>query len=272
MTTQQKLRDLDRQSGAPAAPPPSNLPAVAGRGSVTVPSPEALARNLAALGSVPLTSIQFDGNEGTYKTPDGPIPSGSIFVAVVPQTRIGFIRFNGAGAPPDIEMRCIAEEADLLTRDDLPGGYEEVPGPDGQPRLAWQEQIALPLLDTGEAQDMYSLVARNIVSLVAVRNLLGRFRFHPKAKDGALPIIQLNVGTYLNKKFGTKKPKPVLQLCGWTGPDASLRRPRRRPRKCRSTTRSTSRNSWGVGSALLAPRKLPCGGKGRMSTWKMAPS
>jgi hypothetical protein len=222
ISTQQKLRDLDIQSGAEqasTAPAPANLPAVVAQGSVTVPSPEALARNLAALGSMPLTSIQFDGNEGVYKTPDGLIPNGSIFVAVIPQTRIGFIRFNGPGAPPDIKMRCIAEEGDLLTRDDLPAGYEEVSGPDGQPRSAWQEQIVVQLLDTGEAQDMFSLVARNIVSLVAVRNLLGRFRFQPKAKDGALPIIQLNIGTYLNKKFNTKKPKPVLQLCGWTGAD-----------------------------------------------------
>jgi hypothetical protein len=233
-TTAEKLREMDQQSGArgaagaqraPAAPParPANLPAVtATNGGLTAPpapSTETLARNLAALGSVPLTSIQFDGNEGTYKTPDGPIPSGSVFIAIVPQTRIGFIRFNGAGVPPDIEMRCIAEEGNLLTRDDLPGGYDEVPGPDGQPRVAWQEQIVVPLLSTGEAQDMFSLVARNIVSLVAVRNLLGRFRYHPKSKDGALPIIKLDAGTYLNKKFNTKKPKPVLQLCGWTGPD-----------------------------------------------------
>ena len=31
--------------------------------------------------------------------------------------------------------------------------------------------------------------------------------------------VEGSFGTYLNKKFNTKKPKPVLQLCGWTGAD-----------------------------------------------------
>jgi hypothetical protein len=203
---------------APPAPTPS-VPATVPAQSTGVVSAEALERNLAALGSVPLTPITFDGNTGEFKTPDGPIPAGSLFVAVVPQTRVGFIRFNGPGQQPDVEMRGIAEEGDLLTRDDLPGGYDEAPGPDGQPREAWQQQTALPLLDTSDGQEMYVFTARNKVSLIAVENLLGRYRFHPKAKDGALPIIKLNAGEYTNKKFGTKKPKPVLQLCGWTGPD-----------------------------------------------------
>jgi hypothetical protein len=182
-------------------------------------SAEALERNLAALGSVPLTPIQFDGNEGVYKTPDGPLPAGSLFVAIVPQTRVGFIRFRGSGEAPDVEMRCLSEAGELLSRDDLPGGHDEALGPDGQSREAWQEQIVIPLLTADETQDMFSFTARNKVSLIAVQNLLGRFRFHPKVREGALPIIQLNVATYLNKKFGAKKPKPVLQLFGWTGAD-----------------------------------------------------
>ena len=176
-------------------------------------------RNLQDWASMPMTSITFDGNSGEYKANGSALPAGSTFIAIVPEARKGFIRFLGVGQQPDVRMTCVSEDVPALTRDDIPDGHAETQGLDGIPREAWQEQLAIPLTDDGG--EMYSFVARNKVSLIAAQALLGKFLFHPKAKQGMYPIIRLESASYLNKKFGTVKPKPVLKVVGWVNRDGT---------------------------------------------------
>jgi hypothetical protein len=204
----------EQQQATPAEPQPA-LPAHTEAKTPVAPrSQEALERNLAAIGSVPLTSIVFDGNEGIYKADGNELPDGALFIAVIPETRRGFIRFHGAGVQPDVEMTCISEDRPELTRDDLPEGYEQRPGMDGNLQDAWQPQTVIPLIDAGEAAEMFSFVARNKGSLSAADHLLRRYLFHPKRKEGLYPIIKLKSGSYHSKKFNRMIPKPILQICG----------------------------------------------------------
>jgi hypothetical protein len=209
-----------RQQPAPALSVPATTapttPTAAPR------SADAMMRNLQDWASMPMTSITFDGNSGEYKANGSALPTGSTFIAIVPEARKGFIRFLGVGQQPDVRMTCVSEDVPALTRDDIPDGHAVTQGLDGIPREAWQEQLAIPLTDDGG--EMYSFVARNKVSLIAAQALLGKFLFHPKAKQGMYPIIRLESASYLNKKFGTVKPKPVLKVVGWVNRDGDRSR------------------------------------------------
>jgi hypothetical protein len=208
-----------RQPAAPVA----SVPATAMPTTLTVAprSADAMMRNLQDWASMPMTSITFDGNSGEYKANGSELPAGSMFIAIVPEARKGFIRFSGIGQQPDVRMTCVSEDVPALTRDDIPDGHAVTQGLDGISREAWQEQLVIPLVDVGDGGEMYSFVARNKVSLIAAQALLGKFLFHPKAKQGLYPIVKLESASYLNKKFGTVKPKPALKVVGWVSRDGT---------------------------------------------------
>ena len=46
-------------------------------------------------------------------------------------------------------------------------------------------------------------------------DLLGRWRYHPKRKVGLVPVIHIESGTYPSKRYGGRKPKPLLVIDGW---------------------------------------------------------
>jgi hypothetical protein len=54
-----------------------------------------------------------------------------------------------------------------------------------------------------------------------VRQLLGRYRAHPRGKAGLLPEVKFAIDEY-ETKYGGKKPKPLLTFTGeWFNPDGS---------------------------------------------------
>jgi hypothetical protein len=118
-------------------------------------------------------------------------------------------------------MTCISDSSPAVTRDEL-GDLDETlwePGLDGRPRDPWAEQWYLPLIDRGNGNDLFCFTARNVVSIIAVRQLLGKVQYNPKGRAGLYPVIKLGVVEYFNKRFNTTKPKPILGVIDWVAPD-----------------------------------------------------
>jgi len=226
LTVQQKIAEQERAApkADPAPKPTETLPAPTNPAAPTTPvDPEAFRQKLEQWSSMPLINFSFNGNDGNYPSTDGEIPIGSEFVALIPQASQGYIRFNGQGEQPTIVMSCISDSTPEITRDELgeTNMEEWEPGLDGHPRDPWQLQIYLPLIGRGNGGDLHNFVARNAVSLIAVRQLFGRYRYHPKGRAGLYPVIKLGVVSYFNKRFNVEKPKPVLGIVDWVMPDGT---------------------------------------------------
>jgi hypothetical protein len=179
---------------------------------------ENLARNMAAVGVRAMTYIIFEGVKNVYQIDGQELPAGGLYVCLVRQTELGFRRFNGPGTPPDLMMRRIDEPQ--YGRDDLDNGYEEEDSEYGR-RFRWSELIVLPMIDANNGGgELFAFEARNITSVMAARNLIGRCHRHPSFKKGLSPIIALEVGSYKHPKYGIRG-KPVLKICGWARPDGT---------------------------------------------------
>ena len=179
-----------------------------------------IAQNIAKLGGRGAsTSVSFHGVDSNYPRTDGrTLPIGTHAVFGVRDYRGGFITFRD-GSYEEV-MRGIDEVQ--VERSDLDGGYDEEPGPNGQPRLVWQDQGTCPIILTEGGHEMLTLVCRNAVSRIALNGLVSNCYAHPLFKRGLLPIVEMGAGTYINKKLGgVKKPKPIFRICGWVNTDGS---------------------------------------------------
>jgi hypothetical protein len=120
-------------------------------------------------------------------------------------------------------MVRLGEDADVPTRESL-GETDASQWPvsdlSGQPADPWQEQITFPLIGCDANGEVYAYVARGVVGLNAARDLLGRYRWHPKRHQGLLPVVEIGSGTYTSKRFGPR-PKPVLKIVSWVNPDGT---------------------------------------------------
>jgi hypothetical protein len=202
---------------APAVPAPAT--AAAGPALAATSSAVAIARHLDAWASRPRL-IGFNGQDGIYSILDDgtEVPAGTEFIALLDQTRNGWIKFNGEGERPETVMVGIGENKDVPTRDEL-GDLDRSQWPlsrDGKgPEDPWKPQYVVPLLSTDAGGELFALVMRGVTAMNAVRSLLGRYRWHPKAKQGLYPVVRLDSGTYLNKRYGGRRPKPVLSIVDW---------------------------------------------------------
>jgi hypothetical protein len=180
---------------------------------------EALDRHLAKWGGSGGRMFGFNGSTGIFRTLDDntEIPSGTKFIAFLHETRRGFIKFNGEGVPPDVQMVRIDEDVEDIERDPL-GENDRSKWPlgmDGQPADPWKEQIVIPMARDDAGRELYLYVSRGIVAMNSAGDLLGRWRWHPNRAAGLIPVVIIESGTYPSKKFGGRKPKPILKMDRW---------------------------------------------------------
>lgn len=228
---EQQKRDAERATAAktpaatpaakaPASPPTSTVPA-------TTPAPsfdeEAAERHLAGWAGPGGRLYAFNGSAGYHRLLDDgtEMPAGQLFLAYLRDYARSFIRFNEDGPPTLVTVR-LGEAAELPTRESL-GDNEPKKWPiselTGQPADPWQLQATFPIVTADDASELYLYVARGVVALNAVDGLLGRWRHHPKRKQGLVPIVQINNSTYYSKKFGCDRPKPEFRITGWVAED-----------------------------------------------------
>ena len=182
-------------------------------------SDEAIDRHLAEWGGSGGRVFAFNGSTGIFRTVDDgvEVPVGTRFVAFLHETRKGYIKFNGQGVPPDVRMVRIDENAKVPERDEL-GDNDQSQWPiglSGEPKDPWKPQSAIPMPRHDSGGELYVYVARGIVAMNSAGDLLGRWRYHPKRKVGLVPVIHIESGTYPSKRYGGRKPKPLLVIDGW---------------------------------------------------------
>jgi hypothetical protein len=204
-------------SVVPAAKPATPAPALP-------PNPEAVERHLAEWAGPGGRLLAFNGSTGVHRLldDDTEVSPGQLFRAYLLEYRRGYIRFN-PDTPPTVVMVGLGEKADLPARESLSD-----PDPrdwpiselTNQPDDPWKLQATFPIISCDGADELFIYVARGVVALNAVDGLLGRWRHHPKRKQGFVPIIQINNSTYYSKKFGCDRPKPEFRITGWVAEDA----------------------------------------------------
>jgi hypothetical protein len=147
---------------------------------------------------------------------DVEVPDGTEFVAFLHETQRGFIKFNPDG-PPAAQMVRIDENAKVPNRETLGDNdpAEWPPGLNGDKVDPWKEQFAVPMARNDAGGELYVLVARGVVAMNSVRSLLGRWRLHPKRREGLIPVIRVKNGTYFNKRFNDDRPKPEYVIVWW---------------------------------------------------------
>ena len=196
--------------------------------SVPATSEEALERHLAEWGGSPGRLFAFNGNTGIHRTLDDGIEvvGGTEFVMFLHEAQKGFIKFNGPGEPRTLKMIRIDENVEEITRDGL-GDNDKTKWPivDGKPKDPWIEQYVIPSMRNDPGGELFVYVARGIVAMLSVESLLGRWRHSPRRREGLVPIVKVDNGTYWNKRFNADRPKPIMTIVRWvtkTGAPPSL--------------------------------------------------
>jgi hypothetical protein len=136
------------------------------------------------------------------------------------QYRRGFIMFGDER--PTVWDRGIMEDAAPFQRDELPHRDPSLwPISDftGKPDDPVKSQVTFPVVTCDDAAAVFVYVARGPVAENAARSLLGAWRYHPKRKQGLIPIVEISTGTYYSKRFKADRPKPVFKIVDWTTPD-----------------------------------------------------
>ena len=185
---------------------------------VPMTSEQALERHLAEWGGAPGRLVAFNGSTGIHRTLDDgvEVPGGTEFVMFLHETKKGFIKFNGPGEPPTLKMIRIDQNVEEITRDSL-GDNDETKWPivDGKPKDPWIEQYVIPSMRNDPGGELFVYVARGIVAMLSVESLLGRWRHSPRRREGLVPVVKVDNGTYWNKRFNADRPKPIMTIVRW---------------------------------------------------------
>jgi hypothetical protein len=162
--------------------------------------------------------LSFNGSTGIHRTLDDGVemPAGAEFVGYLHEMQGGWIKFNPRAAP-DVRMVRISDDAEVPPRDTL-GDLDDTKWPlglSGEPEDPWKEQFVIPLRRHDAGGELFFYIARGTVAMNSVRALLRSWRWHPNRQAGLDPVIRIENGTYPSKRFGGRKPKPILTIINW---------------------------------------------------------
>jgi hypothetical protein len=133
--------------------------------------------------------IKFS-KEGKFVTPDDDAEIGDEidFIALVDQTLIGWIRFNGQGEPPDRVAGLLYDGFTLPPRaslgDNDPSTWEI--GLSGQPTDPWQHQICL-VLQNVETAALFTFATSSVTGRRAIGVLLRHYDRMQKTHQDICP-------------------------------------------------------------------------------------
>jgi hypothetical protein len=153
------------------------------------------------------------------------------FVALVDQTLIGWIKFNGEGEPPTRHMGLLYDGFVMPARETL-GDDDQATwemGLDGKPADPWQHHMYL-VLQRGDSAELFTYVTSSITGRRAVGNLLRHYNRLQKTNPDQYPVIRLKIGGFQHRddRVGWV-PTPVLAVVGRAQkdtvakPDSSLK-------------------------------------------------
>jgi hypothetical protein len=221
-TVEQVLAEHDRIAEAETAKIKANLPAPTTGTAVAVPDNRTSVQRYVddiAPASIVGRMIKFnkDGNYVTHD--DGAVIGDDVdFVALVDQTLVGWIKFNGECAPPDRIMGLLYDGFVMPYRDTLGDDDQSTweMGLDGKPADPWQHHI-YSVLQSGDTHELFTFVTSSITGRRAVGNLLRHYDRMQKSPVTAdfYPIVRLKVGGFQHRddRVGWVKV-PVITVVG----------------------------------------------------------
>jgi hypothetical protein len=169
--------------------------------------------------------VKFTKN-GDYEVPDDGSKIGEDvhFIALVPETLIGWIKFNGSGNPPSREMGLLYDGYQMPPRESL-GDTDEAAwemGLDGKPADPWVHAIYL-VLQRADNSELFTFVAMSKTARRAIGVLLRHYDRMQRTNPGYLPIVALKVGGYQHRdtRVGWVKT-PVIAAMGQVPGDKAV--------------------------------------------------
>jgi hypothetical protein len=202
MTAQQVLRqqerdaERDRQQRAPAKVPAPAAPAAV----EPVDDRAARTRYLEDIaGGMPGRLIKFSTKVNKFVTVDdgSDVETDTDYVALCPETLVGWIKFPGDDAPPERAMGLLYDGFRMPAREEL-GDLDEIQWPAGlsnAPEDPWKHQIALPLMNAA-TQELLVFTTLNDTGRRAVGRLLQHYERMLRLNPDELPIVRLKVGGF----------------------------------------------------------------------------
>jgi hypothetical protein len=163
--------------------------------------------------------IRFN-KDGKFVTPDdGAAVSDSVdYIALVDETQIGWIRFNGEGAPPDRVTGLLFDGFVMPLRtalgDDDPTKWNT--GLNGRPEDPWQHQVNL-VLQRADTRELFTYSTSSITGRRAVGTLLRYYDRLRRSDVNSYPLVRLKIGGFQHRddRVGWVKT-PVLAVVGRT--------------------------------------------------------
>ena len=201
-------RDHQRKAGAERALPTTGTAVVpaakAALPAVTAPDGRTAVQHYLddiAPASIVGRMIKF-GKDGKFVTADdGQVVGEDVdFVALCDQTLIGWLKFNGAGEPPDRVMGVLYDSFVMPERSSL-GDADQTKwelGLDGRPQDPWQHHIYL-VLQRGDTQELFTYVTSSITGRRAIGNLLRHYDRMQRAQPDQYPVVRLKVGGFQHR-------------------------------------------------------------------------
>ena len=147
------------------------------------------------------------------------------FIALVDQTLIGYIKFNGEGAPPDRIMGLLYDGfvmPERKTLGDLDQAKWEI-GLDGKPADPWQHHVYL-VLQRGDTGELFTFVSSSVTGRRAIGTLLRHYDRMQRTHPDEYPMVRLKIGGFQHKddRVGWVKT-PVLAVVGRVPKDSTAK-------------------------------------------------
>jgi hypothetical protein len=228
-TPEQIKAQQNRQAEADRSAIQANLPAKTTGTAVAAPDSRTVVQKYLdeiSPASIVGRMVKFTKN-GEFVTSDDDTVIGedADFTAILDQTLVGWIKFNGEGNPPDRVMGLLYDGFVTPARDTL-GDSDAASwelGLDGRPQDPWQHHVYLVLQNT-ETQELFTYVTSSITGRRAVGNLLRHYDRMGRTNSGAYPVVKLKVGGFQHRddRVGWVKT-PVLAIVGRTPKDSAAK-------------------------------------------------
>jgi hypothetical protein len=137
--------------------------------------------------------------EGVFATADDgeQVSQDDDFIALVDETLVGWIKFNGEGNPPDRHMGLLYDGFVMPPRETL-GDTDETQweaGLSGQPADPWQHQQCL-VLQHSETKELFTYATSSLTGRRAIGNLLRHYNRMLKTGKSEVPIVRLKLGGF----------------------------------------------------------------------------
>ena len=170
--------------------------------------------------------IKFSKDGEFVTTDDDAVIGNDVdFTALVDQTLIGWIKFNGEGAPPDRHMGLLYEGFVMPARESL-GDLDQSKwemGLDGKPQDPFSHQIYL-VLQRGGSGELFTFVTSSTTGRRAAGTLLRHYDRMQRTHPDQYPVVRLKVGGFQHKddRVGWVKT-PVIAVVGRTQKDSAAK-------------------------------------------------